>query len=95
MPAAKKKPEQDSVFRFILDGKAYEIDAEQLTFGEIEDLEVYFDAPYDEIELESGRGTMFMAFLAARRSNPKFTLDDIRKLPLKSLQAAEKTDRPT
>lgn len=83
-----------SVSRFTIKGKSYEIDADHLTWGEMEDMELYFDAPIGEVELESARATLFLAYLAKRRVEPRATLDEIRALEVGEI-VAEAPERPT
>lgn len=91
--AARKKPEpQDSTVRFKLEGNTYEIDPEHLRFGEIEELEVYFDAAYDEIDFESMRGVMFLLYLARKRVEPAFSLDDMRKIDISSFEQVDESE---
>lgn len=89
--AARKKA---SVARFNIEGKTYEIDQDTLTWGEVEELEVYFDKSAEEVNLNSGRGAMFLAYLAKRRVEPNTTLDDLRALPVTAIEPA-KPARPT
>ena len=91
MAAAKPK---DSVSRFTIKGGSYEIDADRLTWGEMEEMETYFDAPIGDVELESARATMFLAYLAKRRTEPRTTLDEIRALEIGDIVAAA-PERPT
>jgi len=81
-PAAPK----DTTVRFKLEGKTFEIDPEHLRFGEIEELELYFDQSYDEIDFESMRGVMFLVYLARKRSEPDFTLDEMRQIDISALE---------
>lgn len=90
--ASKKK--QDSVSRFTVEGKAYEIDASDLEWGEVEEVEIYFDCPITEVDFDSGRGVMFLAYLARRRKEPSFTLDKARKLKIVDIQGGA-PERPT
>ena len=94
MAPRKPKAEPDSVSRFIIDGKPYEIDVEHLTWGEIEEIEVYFDGNFDDLELATARGTMILAYLAMKRSDKSVTLDFIRDLELSQISADE-SERPT
>lgn len=65
------------------DGKEYKLEDFQL--GELEWIEDQIDAALDEISPGSMKlATAFVAVLK-RRENPEFTMDDARKLPLKTL----------
>jgi hypothetical protein len=91
---AARKKKQDTVSRFTIEGKPYEIDMDSLTWGEIEEVELYFDRPYDAIDFESARGAMMLAYLARKRKEPGYTLDKMRELPVDSVEAT-KPERPT
>lgn len=84
----------DGVVRFKIDGSHYEIDVANLTWGEVEIVEEYFDKPFDAVNLESGRGTMILAHLARLRKNPSASLDELRALDLREI-ASEQAERPT
>lgn len=85
---------EETVARLELDGKTLEFDLNDLTFGEVEFVEVYFDCPMDEIPWESARGGMIAAFLALKRDDPKITLDDVRAMKVNTLRETG-SDRPT
>lgn len=91
---AAAQPEDNTV-RFKLEGKPYEIDPEHLEWGEIEELEVYFDCAYNDIDFESMRGVMFLAYLARKRKEPEFTLDEMRRLKLSDMEDEDDASRPT
>ena len=62
---------------------------DELTWGELELLEREFDKPLSEIDLESMRAVMVLAWIAKRRVEPQTTLDDIRNLPLTAVEVVE------
>jgi hypothetical protein len=82
---------KDTVSRFELDGEVLEIDVADLTFGEIEFAETYFDQAFDYIEWQSGRGLLVIAYLAKKRIKPETTLDDFRDLKLSEIKKVKKT----
>lgn len=84
----------DTVSRFELDDEVLEIDVADLTFGEMEEVEGYFDRGMGEIDWDSGRALLLVAYLAKKRKHPQTTLDDLRDLKISSLQKA-KPKRPT
>lgn len=61
------------------EGQQIEFDLDELTFGEVEIIEDYFGKPLEEVELESLRGVMILAYLELRKTNPDITLDDMRE----------------
>ena len=95
MAARKPKEPVDNTVRFKLEGKSFEINPEHLEWGEIEELEIYFDRAYNEIDFESMRGVMFLAYLARKRKEPAFTLDAMRGLKLSDMEDEDATPRPT
>jgi hypothetical protein len=101
MPTPRKRgtpaattPDTDSVVRFKLEGKSYEIDPKHLEWGEIESLELYFDKAYDAIDFDSMRAVMFLAYLSRKRVEPDFTIEAMRHLKLSDLED-DTTPRPT
>ena len=95
---ANVKEAPSTVSAFNIKGKRYEIDVDpsKLTWGEIEDLEVYFDRPLEDVNLDSARATMFLAYLAKRRKDPSTTLDEIRGLSVDQIEGVEDAPkRPT
>ena len=100
MANAKEAPSTgapSTVSAFNIKGKRYEIDVDpsKLTWGEIEDLEVYFDRPLEDVNLDSARATMFLAYLAKRRKDPTTTLDEIRALSVNQIEGEDAPKRPT
>lgn len=81
----KPKQPEDTTARFTLQGKAYEIDPSNLEWGEVEEIELYFDCPVNDVDFESMRAVMFLAYLARKRVEPAFTLDEMRKLKMSDL----------
>lgn len=90
---AKKKPE-DTIVRFTLEGKTYEIDPVNLEWGEVEEMELYFDCPVGDIDFDTMRATMFLAYLARKRSEPAFTIEEMRRLKVSDL-GEDDAPRPT
>lgn len=89
--AKKKAP--DTVARFELDGEVLEIDFDSLTFGEAEEVEVYFNCGLGEVDWTSARANLFLCYLAKKRKDTNASLDDVRDLPVSSLKEAK--PRPT
>ncbi len=90
MPSKK----QETAVRIEIDGTSYEIDPAKLTWGELAEVETYFDRAIDEINFESARGTLILAYLAKKRKNPRTTLADIEGLGVEDIKEAV-PDRPT
>jgi hypothetical protein len=91
---ARTKAPQDTTSRFTLQGKGYEIDPSNLEWGEVEELELYFDCPIGDVDFEGMRAIMFIAYLARKRVEPTFSLDDMRKLKMSDL-GEDEGPRPT
>lgn len=96
--ASTQEETPSTVTVFQIKGKKYEIDADpnKFTWGEIEEMELYFDCPVEDIDFDQGRTTMFLAYLAKRRKDPATTLDEIRSLTVGQITAGEDgPKRPT
>lgn len=85
---------KDSLVRLDVAGRECEIDLEDLTLGELEEAEVYFDRGIGEIDFGTARGTLFLAYLARRRAEPSWTLDMTRRLKPEEVKELKAT-RPT
>jgi len=92
--AKTKAPTESATGRFELDGEILEFNLDELSFGEGEELETYFDQPVHEIDFESARGVLWIAYLALKRKHPDTTLDDVREMRLEALQKVDSV-RPT
>jgi hypothetical protein len=79
------------VIKIRVRGSEYSLDPESLTWGEIEEMERYFERSFEEIELASGRGAMFIAYLAKRRVDLTTTLDELRALPMTEIEVVEES----
>lgn len=96
-PAAKKavktvEPET-TVSRFTIDGEAFEIDAENLTWGEMEDLEEEFGGDLES--LSATRSLIALVALAVCRKR-QCSLAEARKLVRsQSIQEITASERPT
>ena len=78
--------------RFKIEGKDYEVDANDLTFGEVELLERETGKPVGQLDLESATTLLVFAWLARRRKEPLVTLDDMRQLKMSDIEAVEDED---
>jgi hypothetical protein len=96
MATRTRKPKQpvDTTARFTIQGKPYEIDPQNLEWGEVEELELYFDCPATEVDFDLTRAVMFLAYLARKRTEPDFTLEEMRKLKMSDL-GEDDAPRPT
>ena len=78
-------PEDNDALSIQLDGKSYAID--DFTLGEIEWIEDELGAALDEINPYSIKAALRFVTIIKRRDNPKFTVDDARKLKLSLFEA--------
>lgn len=91
---ANTKKKQDSIVRLKVGDIECEIDMDNLTLGELEEAENYFDRSINEIDFGSIRGTVFLAYLARRRADARWTLEATRALRPDEVEEI-KTTRPT
>jgi hypothetical protein len=79
----------DNVTRIKIDGTEYEIDGNDLTWGEVELLEKETGRPIGQLDFESATTMLVLAWLAKRRKEPLCSLDDLRALPMSAIEAVE------
>lgn len=77
-----------------MEGVGYEIDPSDLEWGEVEDLELYFECSAEDVDYDSMRAVMYLAYLARRRKDPEFTIEQMRKLKVSDL-GEDDGPRPT
>jgi hypothetical protein len=104
-PAAKKKepeaPEltdEDYLCEMVVGGVECRMDVRltKLTFGEAEVFEDIFGKSIDRLtvgDVQSAKGTLAFGYLARRKVDPDFTLDDARALSREEIEVKEA--RPT
>lgn len=95
---AKSKSSKGKASRFELDGEVLEIDVNDLTFGEVEFCEQYFDRDFESVDWESGRGILVIAALAKARKDetpPEAALHELRDVKVNVLKKAASPKRPT
>lgn len=91
-------PKQDDAkLAFTVDGKRYEIDMDDLEFGEVELLEEAFDLPFEEIDLRRMKAMRLIVFIAMRRKDPDVSMDDVAHIKIGSFlpEEDESEKRPT
>jgi hypothetical protein len=86
LAARRTADAEDNLFRCTIVGKAYEIDPSDLTWGEVEELEIFFGCVADDVDLESARGLLFLAWAAKHRTDSSFTLDQARALRVADIE---------
>ena len=81
----------DSTVTFKIDGAEYSLDVESLTFGEVEVLEDETGKPFGDLDFDSAKALMVLAFLARKRKEPLFTLEEMRALPISAVEPVEES----
>ena len=90
--AAKKK---DTILAFKIEDNRYEIDLEDLEFGEVEALEEAFDLPFDEIDLARMKAMRILIYIAMRRKDPRVTMEQVSAFKVTSFEAEDEEQVPT
>ena len=90
--AVKKK---DTILAFKIEDNRYEIDLEDLEFGEVEALEEAFDLPFDEIDLARMKAMRILIYIAMRRKNPRVTMEQVSAFKVTSFEAEDEEPVPT
>lgn len=88
----RKQAQPDTVSRFRVDGKDYEVDMAKLSFGEIAEVEEHFDKDFDS--LHKAQDVIASLYLAMKRAKPRTTWEDVEALTSDSFEQVE-ADRPT
>ena len=78
--------------RWKIEGVEYEIDAADLTWGEMELLEAETGRPIGKLDTDSATTLLVLAWLARRRKEPLVTLDEMRALPMAAIEVIEDPD---
>lgn len=82
--AAPKGEEKGPSFRFKWNRRTYEIDLDDLTFGERAELEDFLGQPWPMVIVTAWGGSykaqMFLAYLAVRRKDDTVSLSDFEDL---------------
>jgi hypothetical protein len=78
--------------RIKVSGVEYVIDAENLTWGEMELLETETGRPIGQLDTESATTLLVLAWLARRRKEPLVSLDEMRALPMSAIEVVEDED---
>jgi hypothetical protein len=71
------------------------IDLDDLELGEIEEFEELMGRSLGEVDLQSGKAMVHLIWIAKRREDPDYTLDDARKIKLSQLTGEEDEPDPT
>ena len=73
------------------------LDVDQLTIGDIEDIEEICGKSFEELDFErpSARLLKAIVYVNGRKTNPSFTLEDAREVRLSEVTLKEQEQDPT
>ena len=83
----------DSGITIKIDGEEFQIDLQDLTWGEAEEVEALIGGSIAE-NIESVKGVLALAFLAKRRKYPLCSLEELRALPMGAIEIVEGSALP-
>ena len=87
--------DQDEYDLFItIDGKVHGFEVEDLELWEVETIEEVAGLPIDEVDFNRAAPLRALAFIAMRRQNPRFTMDEARHIKLGRFKPVENGDKP-
>lgn len=72
----------------------FQVDIDDLTLGEIEEIEEAFDAKLEDIDLSRAKALVYLIYLTKRRKDPDYTLEQARSVKVSALPQPE-PERPT
>ena len=72
-----------------IDGKVHGFNVEDLELWEVETIEEVAGLPIDEVDFNRAAPLRALAFIALRRKNPQFTMDEARHIKLGRFKAVE------
>lgn len=81
----------DSLMTIKIDNEQFQIDMQDLTWGEAEEVEELIGGSIAD-NIESVKGVLAIAFLARRRKHPLTTIDELRALPMGAIEIVEGDD---
>jgi len=83
---------QDSVLRIKVQGEVHELDFDQLTWGELAELEDLLGSSLEDANLATAKGVLALAFVAVKRAQPAVTMESLRALPMGEIELVEEPD---
>lgn len=81
----------DSLITIRIDQEQFQIDMQDLTWGEAEVAEEIIGGSLAD-HLDRVKGVLAIAYLAKRRKNPLVSLDELRALPMTEIEILEGDD---
>lgn len=79
----------DSLITLRVDKETYQIDMQDLTWGELKQIEDLLGGSVEGANLESAHGVVALAFLAMKRKNPLARIEDLDALPIGAIEIVE------
>lgn len=79
----------DDVIHLRVQEDTYEVSMQDLTWGELTELEGLLGGSLEEANLASARGVLALAFIAVRRKQPAVTMDSLKALPMSEIELVD------
>jgi hypothetical protein len=79
----------DDVIHLRVQEDTYEVSMQDLTWGELTELEDLLGGSLEEANLASARGVLALAFIAVRRKQPAVTMDSLKALPMSEIELVD------
>lgn len=79
----------DDVIHIRVQGETYDVSMQDLTWGELAELEELLGGSLEETNLASARGVLALAFIAVRRKQPAVTMDSLKALPMAEIELVD------
>lgn len=85
-------PAQTNVTTFLISGKEYEFDPDDLELGEMDFIESELGCVLSDVDWRRAKAAICVAYVILRRENPNITLDEVSKL--RNADFTEKNGKP-
>jgi hypothetical protein len=82
----------ETTVKIKIEGVEYPVDVNGLTIGEVEMLERETGKPLGQIDFDSITAVAVLGWIARKRKEPMFTIDDMRRIPLSQIEAVQDED---
>lgn len=82
----------EETLRIRIDGNVFPFSMDTMTWGELAEIETIIGGPIDEVNLESAKGIVALAYVIARRHNELVTIDSIKALPMGAIELVDTPD---
>jgi len=84
----------NTVTKVKIESQVYELDAGNLTWGEMSLLEQTIGKPIGQVDFESATAVLALAWIARRRVQPTVTYEDMQALPMDAIEVLESDPTP-